>query len=98
MIREEAIELGNELAQFKRSKIFAHLRVKQQASYLEKLNQLTRAALKSTDLRVRGLALDVLKTTSIWDELDAIQVEFDRICTEDAPATEPRSEYEYVTP
>lgn len=95
----EILELGGELDRFKQGKLYARLRTMQQASYTKALNQLTRAALESTDLKVRGLALDVLKATTIWDELDTIESQAREIAAEaNQPANEPRPEYQYDTP
>jgi hypothetical protein len=95
----EILQLAGELNQFKQGKLYARLREMQVARYTTALTELTRAASESSDLKVRGLALDVQKSLAVWDELEAIEKKGREVAAEANPPPEgEKSEFDYDTP
>jgi len=92
-----AIELAEQLARFRESDLYAHIKERKEEYKRERIQTLLQACLRSSDVQVNALAQNILSEEVFWIELRNIDANAEALQPE-TPANEPRSEFSYGSP
>lgn len=91
------IGLAAQLAEFRKSDLYAHLVECREKYKRERFETLLRICAQSADATVNALAQNILSEEVFWLELRNIDADAEALQSE-TPAPGPRSEFEYGNP